>query len=119
VRGSHDKLVQVVLNLLLNAADAVEGDGAITIEVAGVSVASETNDGDPHVVLTVRDTGPGIAPEIAGRLFEPFATTKPAGRGTGLGLAVCATIVESYGGRIEARNLPEGGAEFEVRLPAA
>jgi signal transduction histidine kinase len=125
VRGAHDELVQVLLNLLLNAADAVAGEGRIVVEV---TAAPDADDAAPageaapaarEVVLTVRDTGPGIAPEIAGRLFEPFATTKPVGEGTGLGLAVCATIVERCGGRIAARDAPGGGAEFEVRLPAA
>lgn len=111
VRGGSDRLTQVVLNLLLNAADAIEGEGRITIEVA------RTDDGHA-VALAVSDTGPGIAPEIRDTLFEPFVTTKPAGHGTGLGLAVCHTIVEQLGGTITASSAPEGGARFEVRLPA-
>jgi signal transduction histidine kinase len=113
VRGSADRLTQVVLNLLLNAADAIEGDGAIRVEV-------RTIDGAPtKVELVVADSGPGIAPEVLGELFEPFVTTKPTGEGTGLGLAVCHAIVERLGGTIRAENAPEGGARFVVVLPAA
>jgi signal transduction histidine kinase len=109
-KGSADTLAQVVLNLLLNAADAIDGEGAITIAV----------DEEPGMLaLSVTDTGPGIPPEVRSRIFEPFVTTKPAGRGTGLGLAVCWTIVERLGGTIVAENAPEGGARFVVRLPIA
>jgi two-component system, NtrC family, sensor kinase len=109
-RGSKERLAQVVLNLLLNAADAIEGEGTITFEV---------REKDDRVELAVQDSGPGIAEEVRVSLFEPFVTTKPAGRGTGLGLAVCHTIVERLGGTIEASNAPEGGARFVVRLPRA
>jgi C4-dicarboxylate-specific signal transduction histidine kinase len=112
VRGAKDELTQLVLNLLLNAADAIQNAGSIRIEVA------PSEDGR-EVILVVADSGPGIAPEVAGKLFEPFVTTKPPGQGTGLGLAVCHTIVERVGGKITAGNAPEGGARFEVRLVVA
>ena len=116
VRGPADRLTQVVLNLLLNAADAVNGEGTIVITVAPST--------DNLVSLLVEDTGPGIAPQVLATLFEPFVTTKPAGEGTGLGLAVCHTIVERLGGSMRAENVPapDGrvtGARFEVRLVAA
>ncbi|MCS6799930.1 MAG: HAMP domain-containing histidine kinase [Myxococcota bacterium] len=112
VRGDPDALAQLVLNLLLNAADAVRGRGHILVEV-------EPDERGDWIRLAVTDSGPGIAPEVMGSLFEPFVTTKPPGEGTGLGLAVCHTIVERHGGRISARNVPGSGACFEVWLPAA
>lgn len=112
VVGSRARLTQVVLNLLLNAIDALAGHGQITIS------AQRSADADA-ALLRVCDDGPGIAPEIAARLFEPFSTTKPAGKGTGLGLAVTHTIVEGLGGSIRAGNREQGGAWFEVRLPLA
>lgn len=111
VRGSADRLTQVVLNLLLNAADAIEGEGTIAVELRGT--------GDGEVELCVTDSGPGIDPAVAEHLFEPFVTTKPTGQGTGLGLAVCHTIVERLGGSLLAENAPGGGARFVVRVPAA
>jgi two-component system NtrC family sensor kinase len=108
VYGSARRLTQVALNLLLNALDALAGSGRVEIRV-------ETN-ADDTLSLRVSDDGPGIAPEIAASLFEPFTTTKPAGKGTGLGLAVTHAIVDALQGSIEARNRTEGGACFEVRL---
>jgi len=108
VRGSGDRLKQVVLNLLLNAVDAVDGEGEVVIELS--------LDAD-LVLIAVSDDGPGIAPEVQGHLFEPFVTTKPVGRGTGLGLAVCHTIVERLGGSLRATEASSGGARFEIRLP--
>jgi two-component system NtrC family sensor kinase len=109
VRGAHDQLLQLVLNLLLNAADAMNGDGKVTISAA---VDAET------VLLRVRDEGPGIDPAILPHVFEPFVTSKPPGHGTGLGLAVSSTIAERAGGSIRADNV-EGGAEVTVILRRA
>lgn len=106
VRLHEERLVQVLLNLLMNAADAIDGEGRILIEV----------DDDDPVTIRVSDSGPGIAPEVAERLFEPFVTTKPSGQGTGLGLAVCHSIIERAGGVIAAVPSDEG-ATFSVRLP--
>jgi C4-dicarboxylate-specific signal transduction histidine kinase len=113
VVGSQAQLTQVVLNLLLNALDALAGQGEVRI------VAEHDDAQTGAVVLRVSDNGPGIAPEIAHCLFEPFSTTKPAGKGTGLGLAVAHTIIEGLSGSIRAHNLAGGGACFEVRLPRA
>lgn len=108
VRGSEDRWTQVLLNLLLNAADAIEGDGTITIVL-------EADEQDAsRVVLRVSDSGPGIAPEVRDRLFEPFVTTKPPGSGTGLGLAVCLALVEGFGGKMSADNVEGGGARFTI-----
>ncbi len=107
VRGNVDGLTQVLLNLLLNAADAMNGEGEILVELH--------RDG-ATTYLAVTDSGPGIAPEMLDTLFEPFVTSKDAGHGTGLGLAVCHSIVARFGGNIQATNTGEG-ARFEVRLP--
>jgi len=112
VLGSRARLTQVVLNLLMNALDALNGNGSIEIRVQRDERANAA-------LLRVRDNGPGIAAEIAERLFEPFSTTKPPGKGTGLGLAVTHAIVEGLGGSIEGWNEPTGGACFQVRLPRA
>ena len=107
VRSQMD---QVFLNLLANAAQAIPGPGAITIDTH--------RDGDT-AVIAIADTGPGIAPEIMGRLFDPFFTTKPVGEGTGLGLSISYEIVKKHGGEIRAESPPAGGAVFTVRIPLA
>jgi signal transduction histidine kinase len=110
VKAPAHELTQIVLNLLLNAADAVGGEGSILVEVER---------DDAHVRLSVSDSGPGIPASVQNRLFEPFVTTKPAGKGTGLGLAVCHSLVQRLDGRIFAENRAHGGARFVVELPAA
>ncbi len=112
-----DRLVQVFVNLVRNAADAMRGgaDPGGSVRVSGRFV---DRDGSRWAVLVVRDTGPGIDPEMLSRLFEPFASTRLDARGTGLGLAVSEGIVREHGGTIIARNREDrGGAEFEVMLP--
>jgi signal transduction histidine kinase len=100
--------VQVVLNLVLNAADACGPGGRVTLRAM------------PHgdkVRLEVEDNGSGVAPEVRDRLFEPFVTTKEVGKGTGLGLAVCRGLVESVGGSIGLDATHAPGARFVVELP--
>ena len=109
---SHERIVQVLLNLLLNAGDAVPKTG-------GRVVIRAARRGDRAVRLEVEDNGRGIAPEIQARLFEPFVTTKEVGKGTGLGLAVCRGLVEAAGGTIGVEKGSEGGARFVLDLPAA
>ncbi len=104
------RISQVILNLLVNAAQAIETRGEIRIATALR---------DDEVELLIADTGPGIPPEILTRIFDPFFTTKPVGKGTGLGLHICQKIIGAHGGRIAAENAPEGGAVFRVRLPLA
>jgi two-component system NtrC family sensor kinase len=105
------RLVQVLLNLLLNAADAVPREGGcITLRAERL--------GEDRVRLTVEDNGSGLAPSIRGHLFEPFATTKEPGKGTGLGLAVCRGLIESAGGTLAAEDGDAGGARFVIELPA-
>jgi two-component system, NtrC family, sensor kinase len=108
---SHARLVQVLLNLLLNAADAVPREG-------GRIVLRALLRDEARVRVEVEDNGPGIAAEIRGRLFEPFATTKQVGEGTGLGLAVCQGLVEAVGGTLVVEEGSERGARFVMDLPA-
>ena len=110
VRGDGERIRQLLLNLLFNAADALGGEGSIVLRASN---------GRGLVRLVVEDDGPGIDEAILDQVFDPFVTTKPAGQGTGLGLAVCHTIVHRLGGTIVARNRPTGGASFEVSLPTA
>jgi CheY-like chemotaxis protein len=115
---------QVLLNLVVNARDAMPGGGRIEIETADVNAAGEvvTGTGDApgtHVRLRVRDTGTGITPEALAHLFEPFFTTKPAGKGTGLGLSTASSIVTRSGGTMRAESAPGVGAAFDVILPRA
>jgi hypothetical protein len=146
-------LEQVLVNLLLNAIDAVKGQDAPTIEVAlwseegsathllrrregdppGVNYLHRRRAGDDFgmnglgnlgagqrvVVISVTDNGPGLPPEDHTHVFDPFFTTKEPGRGTGLGLFISARLVSGMDGRIELSDVPDGGARFEVRLPAA
>ncbi len=104
------RINQVLLNLLLNAVHAI-GDAG-TIELT-------TKASDEHVLLVVRDDGPGIPPDVLPRIFTPFFTTKSPGTGVGFGLALCEHIARDHGGEIRARNMPGKGAEFTVTLPRA
>jgi signal transduction histidine kinase len=108
VYADSEQLNQVFVNLLLNAAEAMPGGGLVTVRLTGSEDCSVAR-------VEILDTGPGISPEIQGRLFEPFATTKE--RGTGLGLAICRRIVRDHAGQIQADNRPDGGALFRVELP--
>ncbi len=109
--GDCDLLGQVAANLLLNAQQALIDRGNPHIWV------STSSDAD-GVTLTVADNGPGVPPDIAERIFEPYFTTKAAGAGTGLGLSISRTVVENHGGRIAVVPRPSGGALFRVSLPA-
>jgi len=115
VRLGQRHIVQVVLNLLLNAVDAVEmADSTCLAHIAVRAWRVEEG-----VRLEVDDNGPGIPPEVLPRLFEPFFTTKPPGKGTGLGLALCREFVSRSGGTLHAENRPGGGARFVLLLPVA
>ncbi len=107
VDADPEQLHQVLLNLLLNAFDAVRRDGQVTIRIQ----AGQTG----CAVVTVADSGSGISQAVRDRLFEPFVSTKESG--TGLGLTICRRIVEDHGGQIEAADSPEGGAIVTVTLP--
>lgn len=112
VQADPVRLEQVLVNLLRNALDAVAGepDGRIAVTVQRP---------EPGVRVVIADNGPGIAPEMLPRLFEPFVTSKPAGQGLGLGLAISRMIVTELGGSLSAANREDGGAEFSVTLEEA
>lgn len=105
---------QVFLNLLINAADAMNERGTITI------ASRLIREGEPlkeQIELEFTDTGPGIPEEYLSKIFEPFFTTKPPGKGTGLGLSVSYGIIKRHGGTIFVKSSPGKGASFFIRLP--
>ncbi|MDH0612652.1 MULTISPECIES: sensor histidine kinase [unclassified Agrobacterium] len=112
VKAGPVRLQQVLVNIISNAADAVEGreDRRITLQAVqrGQTVS-----------ISVRDRGAGVPPAIAERIFDPFFTTKGVGRGLGLGLSISYNIIKDFGGQLRVRNHEGGGAEFEIELPAA
>jgi signal transduction histidine kinase len=103
----RNQMGTVMVNLLINALDAMPSGGRLEIDLA--------SNADGSIRVTVSDTGNGIAADVAGRLFRPFVTTKP--QGTGLGLSISGRILEEHGGSITADNRPEGGARFVITLP--
>lgn len=109
-----NQLQQVFINLLINAADAMNERGQITVSTG---IVSELPSGKRYIEIEFTDTGPGISEENIGKVFEPFFTTKPIGKGTGLGLAVSYGIVKKHGGNIFVRSETGKGASFFVRLP--
>jgi CheY-like chemotaxis protein len=132
VVGDPSQLHQVLLNLAVNARDAMPGGGtlilaatnlnidaqyAVTVRGSKHSPNQETKTG-PHVLLRVTDTGQGMSPEIQARIFEPFFTTKPLGQGTGIGLATVHTVIKSHGGFLEVESDPGKGTTFSLYLPA-
>ncbi|UCG12757.1 MAG: PAS domain S-box protein, partial [Deltaproteobacteria bacterium] len=110
ILGNPGELEQVFTNLMLNAADAMEGRGIMTISSGSELEAQQ-------VLLAFGDTGPGISPEVREKIFEPFFTTKPVGVGTGLGLSVVYGVIQRHGGSIEIDSTPGSGATFIIRLP--
>ncbi|HAB15850.1 MAG TPA: CHASE2 domain-containing protein [Verrucomicrobiota bacterium] len=123
VWGNPTQLHQVLLNLCVNARDAMPRGGELSLSADNVQLDSAESAQIPDgragdfVMLLVADTGEGIAPEILPRLFEPFFTTKPTGQGTGLGLATVARIVTAHGGFWNVRSEVDVGTTFEIYLP--
>lgn len=114
VNADESQLHQVVMNLGLNARDAIDNTGAIAITV---EPAPRPRTSQPSVRIVVRDNGTGIAPDVLPRIFEPFFTTKPRGQGTGLGLSVIHGIVQEHGGTVSVESETGKGTTFTVLLP--
>lgn len=123
VHGDETHLQQMVLNLAINARDAMPDGGSLRIRIAHVPIAdagplAETSaDAVGFARLQVIDTGTGMSPEIMGRIFDPFFTTKPRGQGTGLGLAITRSIVEEHGGHLAVESASGKGTTFTFTMP--
>jgi CheY-like chemotaxis protein len=125
VVADSTQLHQVLMNLCVNARDAMPHGGTLTLEAQNVTLGPDAPQLHPaaragaYVVLTVADTGQGIAPEHLDRIFDPFFTTKEIGRGTGLGLSTVLGIVKSHGGFVTVDSTPGQGSVFKIFLPGA
>lgn len=136
VKAEKNKLMQVIINLCLNAADAMDENGKIIVNAqksayqaapesdSGFThfrevgaLGTEISEGQPILELSVEDFGPGIKPDDLSAIFDPFFTTKEPGKGIGLGLAICSRIVENFGARLKVETASEKGARFTVIFP--
>lgn len=115
IQGSPTELSQVLLNILMNACQAIRSKGLIKVATQKVMGA----EGQDVILISIKDSGPGIAPEVQAHIFEPFFTTKPTGQGTGLGLSISYGIIQKHGGSIEVVSEVGEGAEFKLFLPLA
>lgn len=124
VPGDPTQLQQVLLNLCVNARDAMPAGGAITVRASNLeidrqyAVMNRSVTPGRYVIIAIVDTGSGIAPEVIERIFEPFFTTKAVGQGTGLGLSTAQGIVRSHGGFMDVKSAPGRGSTFTIYLPA-
>ncbi len=118
VRMAEPRLTQVLVNLALNAQDAILQSAAVPDEARGTLWFRASREGE-RCVLRIEDDGPGVDAAVRARLFEPFVTTKEPGRGTGLGLAVCRSLVEAAGGTLRLDAREGSGAQFRLELPLA
>jgi signal transduction histidine kinase len=121
IQGDRHQLTQVFANLLINAYEALDSRGTITLSARLANTFEEgalLPDGHtavPTIVVDVTDTGPGVAAEVADKMFNPFFTTKP--QGSGLGLAIVRKILDAHEGRIDVSSVPDRGTTFRVTLP--
>jgi signal transduction histidine kinase len=113
IECDQNQITQVLINLLVNAKDAIPANGG-TIRISTWALPEQNVQ-----AISISDSGSGIEPVVQDRLFEPFVTTKPLGQGTGLGLAISSKILADHGGSIRAENGPDGGAIFTVLLPVS
>ncbi len=125
ISADPTQIHQVLMNICINARDAMPMGGSLTIKAANVAIdenyARMNIDAVPgeYVLLTVTDTGSGMPPEIVHRIFDPFFTTKEVGKGTGLGLSTTLTIVKSHGGFLNVYSEPQKGSRFSIYFPSA
>lgn len=123
--GNSTQLSQVLMNLGVNARDAMNGSGVLKVRSRNVLVDTQLAQATPgaktgpHVLVSVTDNGSGIPPEVINRIFDPFFTTKAAGKGTGLGLSTVLGIVKAHGGFLQVESTPSLGTEFLLYFPAA
>jgi len=121
IQGDRTQLAQMFANLLINAYEALSGRGAVVLSARLLesgeegALRIENDQAVPTVVVDVTDTGPGVSPELADKIFNPFFTTKP--QGSGLGLAIVRKIVDAHEGRIDVTSTPDRGTCFRVTLP--
>ncbi len=125
MRGDPARLENALINLAINARDALPGGGRISIRACNVTLDDEQARVIPqakpgaYVLLTIEDSGTGMSPEVQRRAFEPFFTTKEAGKGTGLGLSLVQGVVEQLGGAISLSSTPGAGTQFSLYFPRA
>jgi PAS domain S-box-containing protein len=124
IMGDPTQLHQVLLNLCINARDAMSEGGTLTLSAVNIEIGADSEGAPPeaahgpYVLVTVADTGEGMSPETRARIFEPFYTTKPPGKGTGLGLSTVRTIVEAHDGFLQVQTALGEGTEFQLHFPA-
>ncbi len=125
IKADPGQIEQIIVNLTVNARDAMPGGGKLVLETANMNLDEEYArthvhvTAGPYVLLSVRDTGTGMTPEVKEHIFEPFFTTKEEGKGTGLGLFMVYGIVQKYGGHIAVESGPETGTAFHIYFPQA
>jgi signal transduction histidine kinase len=108
--GDMGQIQQVITNLVINAADAMKGKGDLAIEAF-------YNHSNRRFIIKIKDSGPGIPPELKDKIFDIFFTTKPVGKGTGLGLSISRNIAKAHGGTLSCDCPPQGGTMFTFELP--
>jgi two-component system cell cycle sensor histidine kinase/response regulator CckA len=125
VKADLHQFEQVIINLAVNARDAMPNGGKLAISTANITECESLALGQhrvqpgEYVLIEVSDTGTGMAPEVKRHIFETFFTTKPSGKGTGLGLAICKEIARALKGRIDVESEPGRGSAFTVRFPVS